>query len=376
MPKIRNIIFLLLIAYGFWHFYGDTFNRSGVEGVWDDMKTDVDEIKENPRVAAFLDTMNQEIQLFLGKLNDNFAENKQPTQPAPDHPELSQPSDQSFSVHNIEIGDDRSEVENQAGNHKRSSQNEYGVNWVAYHENYANFFMVAYDEENKVAGLYTNQNLLSSNEEITLESSKETVVSKLGEPIKGIRKGFVHYQVQNNEEYDTFLIDNNYVTIFYDKHENNTVTAIQIISGGLEKQKEGFFAEPSNALREGFEYQLFDLTNAARVAHGLSPLEWKEPVRTTARDHSQDMADNNYFSHTNLDGQTPFDRLSEDDIRYRMAGENLAAGQSSSVFAHEGLMNSLGHRENILKNGYRLLAIGVAFNEESQPYYTENFITE
>jgi uncharacterized protein YkwD len=196
------------------------------------------------------------------------------------------------------------------------------------------------------------------------------------DPLESIRKGFVSYQIQNNQEYDTFLIDNNYVTIFYDKHEDNSVTAIQIISGELEQKKEKFFTDASAELKEGFEYQLFDLTNAARVNHGLSVLSWEEAVRETARGHSTDMADNNYFSHTNLEGQSPFDRMTADGISYRMAGENLAMGQLSSIFAHEGLMNSLGHRENILQSDFESLAVGVAFNTESRPYYTENFLTK
>ncbi len=88
------------------------------------------------------------------------------------------------------------------------------------------------------------------------------------------------------------------------------------------------------------------------------------------------MADNNYFSHTNLNGQSPFDRMTEDNITYQMAGENLATGQISSIFAHEGLMNSLGHRENILKSEFEEIGIGVAFSRDSRPYYTENFLTK
>jgi uncharacterized protein YkwD len=236
--------------------------------------------------------------------------------------------------------------------------------------------MVAYNQQNKVSGLYTNQDLVSSTKDITFKSSRDIVLSKLNEPLKSIRKGLVSYQIQNNQEYDTFLIDNHFVTIFYDKHENNTVTAIQIISGELEKQKAEYFTEPSEELKEGFEYQLFDLTNAVRVNHGLSILSWEESVRETARNHSKDMADNNYFNHTNLEGQSPFDRMKEDDIAFRMAGENLATGQLSSIFAHEGLMNSLGHRENILQSGFESLGVGVAFNEESRPYFTENFLTQ
>ncbi|MFC6602600.1 CAP domain-containing protein [Ectobacillus funiculus] len=46
------------------------------------------------------------------------------------------------------------------------------------------------------------------------------------------------------------------------------------------------------------------------------------------------------------------------------------------MFAHEGLMNSLGHRENILQENYKYLGVGVAFNNESEPYYTENFYSD
>ncbi len=87
------------------------------------------------------------------------------------------------------------------------------------------------------------------------------------------------------------------------------------------------------------------------------------------------MAENQYFSHTNLKGQSPFDRMEEDNIEFTTAGENLAYGQISSIFAHGGLMNSLGHRENILQEHFRNLGVGVAFNNESQPYYTKKYFS-
>ncbi|MRG87152.1 CAP domain-containing protein [Salinibacillus xinjiangensis] len=378
MSKVRRLIVLLLIAGALWHFYGDTFERYGVSGVFEDMKSDINGIKENPVVQNTIDTISYEFQILMGKLKDDqqIQENEQPNNSVAEKPELDEPSEQSFSVHNIEIGNQRSEVKKEVGEPQRSTLNEYGVHWDAFHDNYQNFFMVAYDEQNQVAGLFTNQDLFTSTQGISIQSSKDSVLSKLGEPLKGIQKGLTTYRFQNDGEYNTFLIDNNYVTIFYDKHQNNKVTAIQIITRELERQKDGFFGEPSDQLREGFEYQLFDLTNAARVKHGLDILNWAEPARKTGRDHSKDMAVNNYFGHTNLEGQSPFDRLLEDDIDFQMAGENLASGQSSSIFSHEGLMNSLGHRENILKEGFRSLAVGVAFNEEAQPFYTEMFLTK
>nr|GGG84498.1 secretion protein [Virgibacillus oceani] len=376
MRKIRTIIILLLVAGTFWHFYGDAFNRSGIHGVFEEARSDVHALKENVNIPAAMDNISKEFQLLIGNVKEKIDNNEQPNQPSLKKPQLDNPSEHSFSVYNIELGDDRSEVEQQVGQHKRSSLNEYGVDWVAYHENYQNFLMAAYNDEDKVVGLYTNQDLLASVQGIDFTSSREAVLTTLKKPLNGIRKGLVKYQTNNNNEYDTFLINNNYVTIFYDKHEDNTVTAIQIISGELEKQKETFYPEPSEDLKEGFEYQLFDLTNASRANHGLPILTWDKAARKTARSHSKDMAVNNYFSHTNLEGQSPFDRMEEDNLAFRMAGENLAAGQLSSIFAHEGLMNSLGHRENILQKDYEMLAIGTAFNKESKPFYTETFRTK
>jgi len=376
LPKVQNMFALLLVAGGFWYFYGDTYQQVGIQGVVEEVRTDIIELKENPEVISAVNKVSNEIQLLFQELIQTLPEKEEENQQVVDRPELKAPSEESFSVYNVEIGDTQEQVELQVGEAKRSSLNEYGVDWVAYHENYQNFFMVAYDDQNKVAGLYTNQDLLTSTMGISFTSSREAVLTKTDEPLTSIQKGFVSYKVQNNEEYDTFLIDQNYVTIFYDKHENQTVTAVQIISEELEQQREKFYPIPSEELKEGFEYQLFDLTNAARVTHGLSVLSWDEAVRETARDHSKDMADNNYFSHTNLNGQSPFDRMTEDNITYRMAGENLATGQISSIFAHEGLMNSLGHRENILQSDFEGLGVGVAFSTDSRPYYTENFLTK
>lgn len=287
---------------------------------------------------------------------------------------LNAPEQQTFSIANIELGSSKQDVENMYGQPKRVSLNEYHTNWHTYHENYQNFFMVAYNKDGKVAGLFTNQNLISSANGIGIGTGKEEVLSKMGtEPLTSIQKGVVRYNLPEDREYDIFHKDNSYITIFYDIHENNTVTAIQIISESLENERADMYTDGSQSLKEGFEYQLFDLTNAERVKHNLSPLTWDERVRITARKHSDDMAANAYFSHTNPKGQDPFDRMAADQITFILAGENLAYGQFSSIFAHEGLLNSLGHRKNILEKDYEYLGVGVAFNTNAEPYYTENF---
>ncbi|MED3553729.1 CAP domain-containing protein [Cytobacillus praedii] len=374
MRKLFRTLILLFILFVSWPFIEKQIQKTDYYPFLESIKTEIRGIVEHPEVADALNTIYQKVNELTGKedpfssINDSQSDTNQAKKP-----NLSIPTEQVFSIHNITLGEQLSEVEKQIGTAKRASLNEYGTEWHTYHDDYQNFLMVSYDENNMVAGLYTNQDLITSSAGIKQGNTKNDVHEKLGEPLDKIRKGMTYFQLENDRDYDVYVLDDSYVTIFYDKHEGNTVTSLQIVSQKLELNKKDFYSNESKQLKEGFEYQLFDLTNAARVNHHLNVLEWDDHVKETARKHSKDMAVNNYFSHTNLEGLSPFDRMSEDDIFFTFAGENLATGQFSSIFAHEGLMNSLGHRENILRPEYQYLGVGVAFNEESHPYYTENF---
>ena len=77
-----------------------------------------------------------------------------------------------------------------------------------------------------------------------------------------------------------------------------------------------------------------------------------------ARRHSRDMFARGYFSHISPEGRSPGDRIRAARVRFRTAGENLALAQSLEI-AHEGLMNSPGHRANILQPLYGRVGIGI-----------------
>lgn len=374
---LKLIIFLYLLNLS-WPLIEKHLIPENIELSFDKAFSELNQLKEDPEVLSTIHSLYtelqqtlQQLQFYAEKLPNTENEKIEDTEQI--KIDLKVPTTQSFSIHNVEIGHTKKDIETQLGTAKRSTTNEYGIKWFAYHENYQNFLMVMYDRNNIAVGLYTNQDLISSKNDIKIGSSKSDVRAKLGEPNSRIRKGLTIYQFQKENDYDLFEINGVFVTIFYDKHQNNTVTAMQLINKNLEQTRKSIYTEESTVLKEGFEYQLFDLTNAARVKHQLPILTWDEHVRETARKHSADMALNQYFDHTNLDGESPFDRMKEDQIRFQLAGENLAYGQFSSIFAHEGLMNSLGHRENILRRDYEYLGVGVAFNEESHPYYTQNF---
>ncbi|ESU31120.1 hypothetical protein G3A_18345 [Bacillus sp. 17376] len=372
MRRLFPLLILGALLYFAWPFLTNEKDLHNIN-------TEIEKLKENLELSKALETVNSGINQLIWQLNEKKEELTQDEQnllPKVAKPELETPSEKTFTIHNIGIGDARVEVEAQLGTPKRVSVNEYGTEWNAYHENFQNFIMVSYSKEGAVNALYTNQDLIAAKNGIKYGASKDAVRQALGEPLSEIRKGLVYYQFQKDQDYDVYNMDDSYVTVFYDKHKNNTVTAIQMVSEKLEQSKAGFYTEASEALKEGFEYQLFDLTNASRLAHGLGILTWDDEVRVTARKHSADMAENSFFSHTNPEGQSPFDRMEEDDIAFSVAGENLAYGQFSSIFAHEGLMNSLGHRENILKSVFKLLGVGVAFGPKHEPYFTENFYSK
>ena len=368
-----RFIFLIIIGFLLYQFWPTVEENLG-SSLGDSIKKGFHTVKDHTNLKELNENLTELESVLIPSPKPDGQQNLEDVEV--DKPVLEEPTHQTFSISNIEIGDNKNEVEQQVGSPTRITLNEYGTKWFTYHQNYRNFLMISYNQEDQVAGIYTNQDLITSSNGIAHGTSKELVLQNLGEPIDKLQKGNVFYQLQDDRDYDLFLMDDSYVYIFYDKHQNNTVTAMQIISEQMEQKRVDFYTKESEGLKEGFEYQMFDLTNATRREHGLPILEWDERVKKTARNHSLDMAENNYFSHTNLAGQSPFDRMLEDDILFTVAGENLAYGQTSSIFAHEGLMNSLGHRENILKPEFRQLGVGVAFNATAQPYYTQKYYTK
>jgi uncharacterized protein YkwD len=110
--------------------------------------------------------------------------------------------------------------------------------------------------------------------------------------------------------------------------------------------------------RPDLEAQMLVLVNRERVAAGLRPLAADPELTEVARRHSADMFARGYFAHDTPEGLDPFARMREAGVRYLTAGENLALAPTLQV-AHNGLMNSPGHRANILHPQFGRLGIGI-----------------
>jgi len=120
------------------------------------------------------------------------------------------------------------------------------------------------------------------------------------------------------------------------------------------------------------EEEMLALVNEARAREGLRPLTVDPEMRAVARAHSQDMWERQYFSHEDLDGGTPFDRMRAGDVSFRTAGENLALAPTTAI-AHRGLMNSPGHRRNIMDPAFGRIGIGVIDGGPHGKMFTQVF---
>lgn len=123
---------------------------------------------------------------------------------------------------------------------------------------------------------------------------------------------------------------------------------------------------------ESAERGMVDLVNQERVARGLKPLVFKEALRGIARSHSADMFTKGYFSHYSPEGLTVADRATSAGIDFLVVGENLAYAPTVES-AHKGLMNSEGHRANILSEDYGKIGIGIMDGGIYEQMFTQVF---
>lgn len=109
------------------------------------------------------------------------------------------------------------------------------------------------------------------------------------------------------------------------------------------------------------EAEMFALINKERREAGVAELSWAPEIVPVARAHAKDMWERKYFSHYSPEGDDVGDRLDKAGIDYSLAGENLALAPTVTT-AHNGLMNSEGHRANILEPKFKKIGVGVIDN--------------
>ncbi len=119
------------------------------------------------------------------------------------------------------------------------------------------------------------------------------------------------------------------------------------------------------------EGQMLAMVNAERAKVGAVALTMDPNLQVVARAHARDMLERGYFSHYTPEGLSPFDRMAAAHITYTYAGENLAFSPNVTL-SMQGLMNSPGHRENILNPHFGKIGVGVI----DAGFYGQMFVQE
>lgn len=134
-----------------------------------------------------------------------------------------------------------------------------------------------------------------------------------------------------------------------------------------------------------YEQYMLELVNAERAKVGAQPLAFDSNLNTASENHSTWMISTDTFSHTGTGGSSPGTRMTAAGYAFSGSwswGENIAwastrapAGlQDEVLLLHTSLMNSAGHRANILNDGYR--EVGIGFEVGQYGSYEGAFVTQ
>lgn len=152
---------------------------------------------------------------------------------------------------------------------------------------------------------------------------------------------------------------------------NETFTLLTV-KPGTDESVDLKFKTSDLRVDEESERKMLELINQERIKRGVKALVMDEKIQEVARAHSRDMFEKGYFAHENLEGETPFDRMTKAGIKFITAGENLALAPNVEL-AHQGLMDSPGHRENILNMEFGKVGIGCQDGGIYGKMFTQDF---
>ena len=106
--------------------------------------------------------------------------------------------------------------------------------------------------------------------------------------------------------------------------------------------------------------------------NAASPLTWSCPLTAAAQAHADDMAENDYFSHTGQDGNSVGERATQQSYAWRTVGENIAAGHTTADAAIESWINSPGHCRNLMNDDFT--EMGMAYAENADARFTHYWV--
>lgn len=283
------------------------------------------------------------------------------------------------------IGKSAEQMIEMFGNPDRIEPSIYGFDWWIYKGDSSNYFQIGIENQVVVTAYILGEDINTNPFQIGQPIQEIFQLANLSTEIQLEYQGTT-YQFELTEE-DLNLrplipIGNFYAQLYFDKFTEklssirfmNAETLIKLQPYDLVYRGTLYEMSPIEddrwrAATDGIEKQIFDMTNVIRDRFGLPLLEWDGVTAAVAYEHSKDMHENQYFSHTSPEYGELQDRLEYREVLYEMAGENIAAQYIDAGAVMEGWINSKGHRETMLEEEFTHLGVGVY-----KKYYTQNYI--
>jgi len=295
----------------------------------------------------------------------------------------------------LRIGISTAELEGLMGQPSRVDPTPFEYEWWIYNQDYNNYFQVGV-RDNEVVRIYSNsanwgykeaqigkrvsevENALDLSDSIEFEYHNATITL---EP-QGNATDWIYMSIDREEAVDTV------VQVIVDLHDDNRITAVLLsdieanlatgnyahrISWSGDRPEFGprdLSTREQRGVDQALEAQFLDLINSIRVRNGIHPLTSYQPIAQVALEHSKDMYYNDFFSHNSPHTGSVGDRVEAANISFQRVLENISYGRNDAIKTHESLMNSLGHRKNILNEGIIELGAGVYQNHK----YTQKFL--
>lgn len=253
----------------------------------------------------------------------------------------------------LKLGDSVLTLKRKFGEPTRIDTSIYSFDYYVYNtKNYEHFFMVGV-QNNKIVAFYSDTS--------TFKIGSLNPSCSISQ-VNGLLKSSIDSTAK-----EAFITSNGlYYRLFFDQLGKKNLVGTLVSSVPLTQKIR------TSTILKAEEREIFDTCNSARVRNGLTPFTWSEKAATASRNHSKDMATNNYFSHTSLSGTNPWDRMISVGISWRSCGENIIAGYTDGISANNGWLNSPGHRSNMLAN-FTYLGVGGATGGKYGIYFTEGF---
>lgn len=222
-------------------------------------------------------------------------------------------------------------------------------------------------------------------------ASSQRIFKLAGTQNWGIRDEFTYERTDGKNQRFSIPIGQYYTgdnlrVVFVSDNDVSNPANVSVFKNVRLYEADATTPQPPVGCLSDLQQQLLDAHNAARSVGrqcgtnfmpAVPALTWSCTLGQVATNHSQDMASNNFFSHTGSNGLSPFDRMSNLGYNYRAAGENIYAGSASASSATNAWLQSPGHCANIMSPSFTEMGGAMQQNSSStyRYYWTVNFGT-